>query len=126
MKHLSAKGGNARRWLIVDAEKNIAGTYPCAVPWRVRRHPFGPQAPIRLNPPDPVGRNIQPVFVLEVHRRQYADCYCRQSEHYGQNSGLGSVFHGTPLYICTSVTKLINQSECNNPWSRRIYFYRKP
>src|SRR5690349_8400812 len=77
------------------------------MPGRGRRHPLGPEATVGLNPPNPVCRNVEPIFVLEVHRRQHTGSNGRQSEHNGQNPGLGGVFHETGQYLSTLVTKSI-------------------
>jgi hypothetical protein len=46
--------------------------------------------------------------VLEVHRRQHADCYRRQREHNRKDAGLGGIFHKIRYYTSTLVTKRIN------------------
>jgi hypothetical protein len=60
---------------------------------RVCGDPLGPKTAGCLNPPNPIGWDIQAIFVLKVHRRQHAGGYSRQSKHDGQDAGLGCVFH---------------------------------
>jgi len=108
VKHLATQRGNAWGRAIVHTDKNVAGPDSCTVPRRTRRHPFRFQAAVGLDPPNAIRWDVEPVFVLEVHCGQHTDRYGRQSEHDGQDPGLGSVFHETWHYISTSVTKPIS------------------
>ncbi len=91
---LADEGSQPVGWPVVDAYEDVAFAYSGALTGRVGGNTARPvDPPWSFNPPDAVGRNVEAVLTLEVHRGEHASGQRRQCECDCQNTRLGSVLH---------------------------------
>ena len=92
-KHLPGERGNTRGRLVVNADENVAGTYAGPMARGDRWNTFGPEPGGRLDPPDPISRDVESALPIEVHGRENTGGDGRYGENDCQNASLGGVVH---------------------------------